>query len=67
MAAPLGRIVQPDEVAALMHFLAAGDCPVLSGLAISIDGGMSAGMSIGIQDAIGASVSSRLAVSRVVE
>ena len=67
LAAPLGRIVHPDEVAALMHFLAADDCPVLSGLAITIDGGMSSGMSIGLTDAIGASLSSRPAVSRALK
>ena len=67
VAAPLGRIVQPDEVAALMHFLAAEDCPVLSGLAIAIDGGMSAGMSSGLADAVGASLSPGVAGPRVVE
>ena len=57
VAAPLGRIVNPDEVAAPLHFLAADDCPVLSGLAIPIDGGMSSGISIGLTEAVVASLS----------
>ena len=61
VAAPLARIVHPDEVAALLHFLAADDCPVLSGLAIPIDGGMSSGMSIGLTDAVVASLSAGVA------
>jgi 3alpha(or 20beta)-hydroxysteroid dehydrogenase len=44
-AAPLGVIVQPDEVAALIHFLVADDCPVINGQAINIDAGVSAGLS----------------------
>ncbi len=55
-AAPLGRIVRSEEVAALIHFLAADDCPMLSGLALPIDGGMSAGMSLGLIDAVVASL-----------
>jgi hypothetical protein len=54
--------VHADEVAALLHFLAADDCPVLSGLAIPIDGGMSCGMSIGLTEAVVASLSSGVAV-----
>jgi NAD(P)-dependent dehydrogenase (short-subunit alcohol dehydrogenase family) len=67
VAAPLGRIVHPDEVAALLHFLAADDCPVLSGLAITIDGGMSSGMSIALTEAVVGSLSSGVAVSPIVE
>jgi 3alpha(or 20beta)-hydroxysteroid dehydrogenase len=62
VAAPLGRIVDADEVAALMHFLAADDCPMLSGLAIPIDGGMSSGMSIRLTEAVVASLGSDVAV-----
>lgn len=57
VAAPLGRIVRPDEVAALIHFLASDDCPMLSGLAIPIDGGMHAGMSLKLTEAVVASLS----------
>jgi len=40
---PLGRICEPEEVAALIHFLASNDCNFVNGQAIAIDGGMSAG------------------------
>lgn len=40
---PLGRICEPEEVAALIHFLASRDCDFVNGQAIAIDGGMSAG------------------------
>ena len=41
---PLGRICRAEEVAALIHFLAARDCDFVNGQAILIDGGMSAGI-----------------------
>lgn len=41
---PLGRMCEPGEVAALIHFLAADDCKYITGEAINIDGGFSAGM-----------------------
>jgi 3alpha(or 20beta)-hydroxysteroid dehydrogenase len=44
--APLGRIGQPEEVAALIHFLAASDCAYVTGESIVIDGGWLAGPSI---------------------
>jgi 3alpha(or 20beta)-hydroxysteroid dehydrogenase len=53
-AAPLGRIVDPAEAAALIHFLAADDCPVISGQAINIDGGVTAGISVGVLTALAA-------------
>lgn len=40
---PLGRICEPEEVAALIHFLASDDCGFVNGQAIALDGGMSAG------------------------
>ncbi len=40
---PLGRICEPEEVAALIHFLVSDDCKFVNGQAIAIDGGMSAG------------------------
>lgn len=40
---PLGRICEPEEVAALIHFLASNDCGFVNGQAIAVDGGMSAG------------------------
>ena len=44
-AVPLGRIAEPEEVAAMIHFLSATDCNFVSGQAIACDGGFSAGMS----------------------
>lgn len=45
---PLGRLCKTEEVAALLHFLAADDCSFVSGQAICIDGGMTAGLSLGL-------------------
>ena len=44
--APQGRIGQPEEVAALIHFLAAADCGYLTGDSIAIDGGWMTGPAI---------------------
>jgi 3alpha(or 20beta)-hydroxysteroid dehydrogenase len=57
IAAALGRIVEPEEVAALIHFLAAEDCAILSGLTVPIDGGMTAGMSPQLTEAIISAIS----------
>lgn len=40
---PQQRIGEPEEVAALVHFLASDDCRYLNGAAIPLDGGLSAG------------------------
>ncbi len=40
---PLGRIAHPEEIAALFHYLAADESAFVTGQAIAIDGGMSAG------------------------
>lgn len=48
MMMPLGRLCKPAEVAALFHFLAADDCSFITGQAICIDGGMTAGISLGL-------------------
>ena len=45
VAAPLGRICEPEEVAALVHFLAASDCSYITGQAINLCGGLTAGLS----------------------
>jgi NAD(P)-dependent dehydrogenase (short-subunit alcohol dehydrogenase family) len=42
---PLGRICTPEEAAALIHFLACPESAFISGQAIMLDGGMSAGTS----------------------
>ena len=42
-ANPLGRICEPEEIAAQIHFLASNDCGFVNGQALMIDGGASAG------------------------
>lgn len=49
---PLGRPGRPEEVAALFHFLASDDCAYLTGQAICIDGGMTAGPYLRLGDLI---------------
>ena len=39
-----GRLCLPDEVAALVHFLAADDCGYVNGQLINLCGGMTAGL-----------------------
>lgn len=41
---PLGRICEAEEAAALIHFLCSDDCAFLTGQAINLCGGMSAGL-----------------------
>lgn len=53
-AVPLGRIAEPEEVAALIHFLCADDCSFVNGQAIAIDGGFTAGMSLTAYDTLAA-------------
>lgn len=43
----VGRLGRPEEVAALFHFLASDEAAFLSGVAIPLDGGLSAGVSLG--------------------
>lgn len=43
---PLQRMCKPEEVAALYHFLASGECSYMTGLAIDLDGGYTAGIGI---------------------
>ncbi|MDZ4277807.1 MAG: SDR family oxidoreductase [Dehalococcoidia bacterium] len=49
---PLGRPGRPEEVAALFHFLASDDCPYITGQAICVDGGMTAGPYLRLGDLI---------------
>jgi 3alpha(or 20beta)-hydroxysteroid dehydrogenase len=44
-AAPIDVLISPEQVAAAMHFLVADDCPVVSGQALMVDGGATAGIS----------------------
>lgn len=41
---PLARLCLPDEVAALVHFLAADDCGYINGQLVNLCGGMTAGL-----------------------
>lgn len=45
---PLQRVCEMDEVAATVHFLAADDCRYITGTAVRLDGGMTAGVSTGL-------------------
>lgn len=44
-ASALGRILQPEEVAAVVHFLVADDCPMITGHDLAVDAGCSTGFS----------------------
>lgn len=46
LTVPLGRICEPEEVAAAIHFLASRDCDFINGQAVSLCGGSSAGTSL---------------------
>jgi 3alpha(or 20beta)-hydroxysteroid dehydrogenase len=49
---PLGRMCRPEEAAALFHFLAADDCSYMTGEAVYIDGGLKAGPSVQMIEAL---------------
>jgi len=51
---PLDRICEPEEVAAMMHFLAADDCGFINGQALNLCGGWSAGLNQRVWDKLGA-------------
>jgi len=51
------RLATVDDVAAAIHFLASDDAAMVNGHALCVDGGLGAGMSIGmIEAAIGGSI-----------
>jgi 3alpha(or 20beta)-hydroxysteroid dehydrogenase len=52
-ASALDRIIEPEEVAALIHYLAADDCATFSGQLIRLDAGMTAGYSPALLDVLG--------------
>ena len=54
----LETTIAPEEVAALMHFLAADDCPTITGQEIVLDGGILAGFSVASTAAIMTTASS---------
>jgi len=49
---PIGRMGTAEEVAALFHFLASDESAFITGQAIAIDGGMSAGPGLGLIGAL---------------
>ncbi|HJO05014.1 MAG TPA: SDR family oxidoreductase [Acidobacteriota bacterium] len=51
--APLGRLGRPEEIAAAIHFLCAGDCGYITGQAIAVDGGTTAGISTALLELAG--------------
>lgn len=50
--APLGTLIEPEHVAAFLHFLASDDCPTISGQIMMLDAGITAGFSVATCDAI---------------
>jgi 3-oxoacyl-[acyl-carrier protein] reductase len=40
---PLGRIAEPDEVAAAVHFLASAEAAYITGTVLAVDGGLGMG------------------------
>lgn len=51
-AAPLGRLGRPEEVAALIHFLASDDCSYITGESVVVDGGLNGCYSIPLLETI---------------
>jgi len=48
--APLGRIGQPEDIAAMVHFLASDDSGYVTGQAYLVDGGWSLGTTLATID-----------------
>ena len=55
LASPMCRIAQPEEMAAVIHFLASDDASWVNGQTISVDGGQSAGVPPEISQIVNAS------------
>jgi len=47
-AVPMARLARPEEIAAVVHFLASDDAGVITGQALNVGGGLSAGVSLGV-------------------
>ncbi|PFH87734.1 SDR family oxidoreductase [Bacillus sp. AFS088145] len=56
LVTPLGRSGLPEEVAALVHFLSSDDSKFITGQAITVDGGITAGTSLGVWSGLAALV-----------
>jgi NAD(P)-dependent dehydrogenase (short-subunit alcohol dehydrogenase family) len=52
MTSALDATIEPEEVAAVIHFLAADDCPKITGQEIVVDAGITAGYSLAAYDAM---------------
>jgi NAD(P)-dependent dehydrogenase (short-subunit alcohol dehydrogenase family) len=53
---PLGRVGTTDDVVGLYHFLASRESSYVSGQAIALDGGLSAGVGLGTLEAVAGAV-----------
>lgn len=51
-AVPLGRLATPDDIAAVVHFLASDEAAFITGQAVNVGGGLSAGVSKGMLDLV---------------
>lgn len=51
VASPICRIIKPEEVAALVHFLASNDCGAVTGAIIPVEGGLTSGFTPALAEA----------------
>ncbi|MCX6419452.1 MAG: SDR family oxidoreductase, partial [Actinobacteria bacterium] len=51
-AGAFGRMAEPEEIAAVVHFLASDDCQMITGQTLVVDGGLTAGPSLGLLDTL---------------
>jgi 3alpha(or 20beta)-hydroxysteroid dehydrogenase len=51
-AGAFARACEPREIAAVVHFLASDDCRMITGQTIVVDGGLSAGPSLGLLNSL---------------
>jgi NAD(P)-dependent dehydrogenase (short-subunit alcohol dehydrogenase family) len=49
---PLGRLARPEEIAATIHFLVSNDCAFITGQAVAVDGGKTAGPAAAVLEAL---------------
>jgi NAD(P)-dependent dehydrogenase (short-subunit alcohol dehydrogenase family) len=45
-------MAEPEEIAAVVHFLASDDCQMITGQTLVVDGGLTTGPSLGLLDAL---------------